>query len=80
LKAYAESIKLDWMSENTKKEALAKVDKFMIKIGYPDKWRDYSALKVAKNDLFGNTERAREFEYNRMLNKLGKPVDRTEWE
>jgi putative endopeptidase len=48
LKAYAESIKLDWMSENTKKEALAKVDKFMIKIGYPDKWRDYSALKVAK--------------------------------
>ena len=80
LKAYAESIKkLDWMSENTKKEALAKVDKFMIKIGYPDKWRDYSALKVAKNDLFGNTERAREFEYNRMLNKLGKPVDRTEW-
>lgn len=80
LKAYAESIKkLDWMSENTKKEALAKVDKFMIKIGYPDKWRDYSALKVAKNDLFGNIERAREFEYNRMLNKLGKPVDRTEW-
>ena len=80
LKAYAESIKkLDWMSENTKKEALAKVDKFMIKIGYPDKWRDYSALKVAKNDLFGNAQRAREFEYNRMLNKLGKPVDRTEW-
>lgn len=80
LKAYAESIKkLDWMSENTKKEALAKVDKFMIKIGYPDKWRDYSTLKVAKNDLFGNAERATEFEYNRMLNKLGKPVDRTEW-
>lgn len=80
LKAYAESIKkLDWMSENTKKEALAKVDKFMIKIGYPDKWRDYSALKVAKNDLYGNVQRSREFEYNRMLNKLGKPVDRTEW-
>ncbi|MFN7099410.1 MAG: M13 family metallopeptidase, partial [Flavobacterium sp.] len=80
LKAYAESIKkLDWMSENTKKEALAKVDKFMIKIGYPDKWRDYSALKVAKNDLFGNAQRSREFEYNRMLNKLGKPVDRSEW-
>ncbi|QZK91039.1 M13 family peptidase [Flavobacterium sp. CHNK8] len=80
LKAYAESIKkLDWMSANTKKEALAKVDKFMIKIGYPDQWRDYSALKVAKNDLYGNAERARVFEYNRMLNKLGKPVDRTEW-
>ncbi|WP_395063284.1 M13 family metallopeptidase [Flavobacterium sp.] len=80
LKAYAESIKnLDWMSANTKKEALAKVDKFMIKIGYPDKWRDYSALKVAKNDLYGNNVRSREFEYNRMINKLGKPVDRTEW-
>lgn len=80
LKAYAESIKkLDWMSAATKKEALAKVDKFMIKIGYPDKWRDYSALKIAKNDLYGNDQRATEFEYNRMLNKLGKPVDRTEW-
>ncbi len=80
LKAYAESIKkLDWMSENTKKEALKKVDKFMIKIGYPDKWRDYSALKIVKNDLFGNGARATEFEYNRNLAKLGKPVDRTEW-
>lgn len=80
LKAYAESIKkLDWMSANTKKEALAKVDKFLIKIGYPDTWRDYSALKVAKNDLYGNNARAIEFEYNRNLAKLGKPVDRTEW-
>ena len=80
LKAYAESIKkLDWMSANTKKEALAKVDKFMIKIGYPDKWKDYSALKVQKNDLFGNSQRAKEFEYNRMIAKLGKPVDRAEW-
>lgn len=80
LKAYAESIKkLDWMSANTKKEALAKVDKFMIKIGYPDKWKDYSTLKVQKNDLFGNSQRAKEFEYNRMIAKLGKPVDRTEW-
>ncbi len=80
LKAYAASIKeLDWMSANTKKEALVKVDKFMIKIGYPEKWRDYSALKVAKNDFFGNATRATEFEYNRMLNKLGKPVDRAEW-
>lgn len=80
LKAYAESIKnLDWMSPATKKEALAKVDKFLIKIGYPDKWRDYSSLKVVKNDLYGNAQRATEFEYNRLLNKLGKPVDRTEW-
>ena len=80
LKAYAESIKkLDWMSAETKKQALAKVDKFMIKIGYPDTWRDYSSLKIAKNDLFGNSQRANEFEYQRNLNKLGKPVDRTEW-
>ena len=80
LKAYAESIKtLDWMSAATKKEALNKVDNFMIKIGYPDKWRDYSALKIDKNDLFGNAQRAAEFEYNRNLAKLGKPVDRAEW-
>lgn len=80
LKAYAESIKtLDWMSAATKKEALKKVDNFMIKIGYPDKWRDYSALKILKNDLYGNATRATEFEYNRNLAKLGKPVDRTEW-
>ena len=80
LKAYAESIKkLDWMSADTKKQALAKVDKFMIKIGYPDMWRDYSSLKITKNDLYGNATRANEFEYQRNLNKLGKPVDRTEW-
>ena len=80
LNAYAESIKkLDWMSAETKKQALNKVDKFMIKIGYPDKWRDYSSLKIAKNDLYGNTQRAIAFEYQRNLDKLGKPVDRTEW-
>ena len=80
LNAYAESIKkLDWMSADTKKQALKKVDKFMIKIGYPDKWRDYSTLKIAKNDLYGNSQRATEFEYKRNLDKLGKPVDRTEW-
>lgn len=80
LNAYAESIKkLDWMSEATKKQALNKVDKFLIKIGYPDKWTDYSSLKIVKNDLYGNALRATEFEYKRNLNKLGKPVDRTEW-
>lgn len=80
LKAYAESIKkLDWMSEATKKEALKKVDKFMIKIGYPDKWRDYSSLKIDKGDLYGNAARSAAFEYQRNLDKLGKPVDRTEW-
>lgn len=80
LKAYAESIKkLDWMSETTKKEALKKVDKFMVKIGYPDKWKDYSKLTIDKNDLYGNNKRATDFEYQRNLDKLGKPVDRTEW-
>ena len=80
LKAYAESIKkLDWMSAETKKQALNKVDKFLIKIGYPDKWIDYSSLKIAKNDLYGNSQRSTAFEYQRNLDKLGKPVDRTEW-
>jgi putative endopeptidase len=80
LKAYSESIKkLDWMSDKTKKEALAKVDKFIIKIGYPDKWKDYSALKIQKNDFYGNRMRSKEFEYNRMITKLGKTVDKTEW-
>ncbi|MFV8336123.1 M13 family metallopeptidase [Flavobacterium sp. RSP29] len=80
LKAYGESIKnLDWMSPETKKQALDKLSKFTPKIGYPDKWRDYSALKVVKGDLYGNQQKATTFEYNRQINKLGKPVDRTEW-
>ncbi|MBC5840799.1 M13 family metallopeptidase [Flavobacterium sp. F-380] len=80
LKAYEESIKnLDWMSPETKKQALDKVSKFTVKIGYPDKWRDYSSLKISKNDYFGNQQRATAFEYKRQLNKLGKAVDRTEW-
>ena len=80
LKAYEESIKnLDWMSPETKKQALNKVSKFTVKIGYPDKWRDYSSLKISKNDYFGNQQRATAFEYKRQLNKLGKAVDRTEW-
>jgi putative endopeptidase len=80
LKSYESSIKeLDWMSPDTKKQALDKISKFTPKIGYPDKWRDYGSLKVVKNDLYGNVKRATEFEYNRNVNKLGKPVDRTEW-
>ncbi len=81
LKAYGESIKnLDWMSLETKKQALDKLSKFTLKIGYPDKWRDYSSLKVVKGDLFGNLQRAAVFENNRQIAKLGKPVDRSEWE
>ena len=80
LKAYEVSIKeLDWMSEETRKQALDKLSKFTPKIGYPDKWRDYSALEVVQGDFFGNIKRAQDFEYNRQLSKLGKPVDRTEW-
>jgi putative endopeptidase len=80
LKAYENSInELDWMSAKTKKEALKKLKKITVKIGYPNKWRDYSKLDVLKEDYLGNVQRSIEFEYERMLNKLGKPVDRTEW-
>jgi len=80
LKAYEESIKkLDWMSPDTKKQALEKINKFNPKIGYPDHWRDYSKLKIDKADLYGNYRKATAFEYQRNLDKLGKPVDKTEW-
>lgn len=80
LKAYEISIKeLDWMSEDTKKQALDKLSKFTPKIGFPDKWKDYSQLEIQKGDLYGNMERAHQFEYQRKLDKIGKPVDRTEW-
>jgi putative endopeptidase len=71
---------LDWMSPQTKQKAKDKLAKFTTKIGYPPKWRDYSALQIVKDDLAGNVIRARSFEYNRNLNKLGKPIDRDEWE
>jgi putative endopeptidase len=80
LAAYRESVgTLDWMGPETKKAALAKLSQYTLKLGYPDKWRDYSALRIDPNDLFGNVQRAGEFEYNRQINKLGQPVDRTEW-
>ena len=80
LAAYKSSIDtLDWMSPATKKEAQAKLAKFTPKIGYPNKWKDYSALTVKRDDLAGNVMRSREVEYNRELNKLGKPIDRDEW-
>jgi len=79
-KAYADSISnLEWMSDETKEKALIKLSKFTPKIGYPDKWRDYSSLEVAANDLVGNIKRARTFSHNRNVDKLGKPIDRTEW-
>lgn len=80
LNAYGESIKtLDWMTPTTKKEALDKLSKFMLKIGYPDKWKDYTSLTITKNNLYKNITEARLFEYNRSINKLGKVVDRSEW-
>jgi putative endopeptidase len=80
LMAYNESIdKLDWMSPATKKEALAKLAKLTPKIGYPDKWKDYAALIVKRDDLVGNVRRARELQFDRELNRLGKPVDHEEW-
>ena len=70
---------LDWMSAQTKHAAQAKLAKFTPKIGYPDAWRDYTALAIDKSDLAGNLTRAAQFEYQRNLDKLGKPVDRGEW-
>ena len=70
---------LSWMSADTKKEARAKLEAFQIKIGYPDKWRDYSALAVSKDGYLANVRRAVDFEHARDLNKIGKPVDRAEW-
>jgi endothelin-converting enzyme (EC 3.4.24.71). Metallo peptidase. MEROPS family M13 len=69
-----------WMDEPTRKRALEKLSKFTPKIGYPDHWRDYSALTIRKDDLVGNVMRASTFEFERQMHKLGKPVNRNEWE
>jgi len=71
--------KLDWMSPETKARAQAKLAAFTVKIGYPNKWRDYAALKISADDLYGNVERASAFEWAFQVDKLGKPVDRDEW-
>ena len=70
---------LQWMSPATKQQALAKLHGMANKIGYPDKWRDYSKLEIVRGDELGNVERARKFEFDRQLAKIGKPVDRGEW-
>jgi putative endopeptidase len=70
---------LSWMSPETKKMALAKLEAFTVKIGYPDKWRDYSKLKIDRESYADNVIRSFEFEYARQLAKIGKPLDRTEW-
>jgi len=70
---------LPWMSGATKQQALAKLHGMANKIGYPDKWRDYGKLEIVRGDELGNLERARKFEFDRQLAKIGKPVDRGEW-
>jgi putative endopeptidase len=70
---------LTWMAPETKAKARAKLAAFTPKIGYPDKWRDYSALEIVPGDLVGNAFRVRAFNYNRQLQKMGKPVDKSEW-
>ena len=70
---------LPWMGEGTRRQALAKLHAIVSKIGYPDKWRDYSALAIQPEDFAGNVIRASEFESRRQLNKIGKPLDRGEW-
>ena len=70
---------LPWMSQPTKQQALEKLHTLVNKIGYPDQWRDYSALEIVPGDEMGNVLRARRFEFNRQLAKIGKPVDRGEW-
>ncbi|MDH3533603.1 MAG: peptidase M13 [Gammaproteobacteria bacterium] len=80
INAYAKSItELDWMSGATKAEALDKLSKFTPKIGYPDEWRDYSAVVIKPDDLLGNLERAALAEYQRQLDRQGGPVDKNEW-
>ena len=79
LKAYEVSIKdLDWMSDDTKKQALDKLSKFTPKIGYPNKWKEYN-LEIKAYDLYGNLYRSSLMEYNRELAKLGQPIDKEEW-
>jgi putative endopeptidase len=80
LEAYRISIiDLPWMSETTKKKALEKLTKFTPKIGYPDKWRDYSTLQISADDLIGNLWRIAEFDHAYAIAKIGAPVDRDEW-
>jgi putative endopeptidase len=71
---------LSWMTEETKKRAYEKLDAISNKIGYPEKWRDYSKLQINRGDALGNSLRANNFETNRKLAKIGKPLDKSEWE
>jgi putative endopeptidase len=78
---YAERIQqLDWMSDSTKQKAIVKLHAIVKKVGYPDKWKDYSSINITKDDIIANLRGTSQFEYNRAVAKIGKPVDRTEWD
>ena len=78
--AFAERIKnLEWMSEETKEKALEKLATINVKIGYPDEWKDYEKLNIEEDSYFANILRANQFEFEYMINKIGKPVDKSEW-
>lgn len=78
---YAEHIKkLDWMSDATKQKAMSKLNKIVMKVGYPDKWKDMSSLEISRNNYLQNMMNIERWEYNFMINKYGKPVDLSEWE
>ena len=80
-KALTDDIRtLAWMTPATRQQALVKLAAIQNKIGYPDKWRDYSSVQISRDDALGNDRRATEFEVERQLHKIGKPVDRSEWE
>ena len=70
---------LSWMSDETRQKAIGKLEAYVRKIGYPDKWRDYEALQVSRGPYYNNAVSAGEFDFKRNLVKIGKPVDRTEW-
>ena len=70
---------LEWMGDSTKIKAIEKLNSFYVKVGYPDKWRDYTGLNIEKDSYWANVKRATEFELDYMLSKAGKPVDRDEW-
>ena len=70
---------LSWMTPETKRKAITKLHAITNKIGYPDRWRDYSALKISRGEALGNSQRASQFEFRRQLAKIGKPLDRTDW-
>jgi putative endopeptidase len=78
---YAERIQqLDWMSDSTKQKAIVKLHAIVKKVGYPDKWKDYSSIEITRDNIIANLRGTTHYEYNRSIAKIGKPVDRSEWQ